>query len=231
MRVEAVDRALRILEAFASGRNVLSLKDISSHTGLYKSTILRLCGSLEAFGYVRRGPDGLFRLGPKVWELGKQYERSFDMEVYVRPVLRQIVDQTNETASLYVADKNERVCLYRENSRQAARHHVEEGVRLPLDRGAAGKILQAFNGVAFSTKEREQIRRRGYYVSLGERDKYASSVAAPVFGPEGQCSGALAISGLRQRFTPEVQKKLAKIVVRRAKELTRTLGGHVNTSQ
>ena len=144
-RVEAVDRALSILDAFASGRAVLSLKDVAEATGLYKSTILRLCGSLEAFGYIRRGQDGLFRLGPKLWQLGNQYQHGFNLEVYVRPVLRQIVDDTNETASFFIRDKSDRVCLFRENSRQPIRHAVEEGLRLPLDRGAAGRILRAFH--------------------------------------------------------------------------------------
>ncbi len=224
-RVEAVDRALSILDVFAAGPDALTLKGIADATGLYKSTILRLCGSLETFGYVRRGGDGLYRLGPKLWQLGNQYQRGFDIEVYVRPVLRAIVDETDETASFYIRDKTDRVCLYRENSRQQVRHAIDEGLRLPLDRGAAGKVLMAYNGTAKNLDEAKRIRRRGSYFSAGERDPYAAAVAAPVFGGDGACLGALAISGLRERFTPKVAKKFSAIVVRRASELSRTLGG------
>lgn len=224
-RVEAVDRALSILDVFTAGPDTLTLKDIANATGLYKSTILRLCGSLEAFGYVRRSDDGLYRLGPKLWQLGNQYQRGFDMEVYVRPVLRAIVDETEETASFYIRDNEDRVCLYRENSRQQVRHAVDEGLRLPLDRGAAGNVLMAHDGAANNSDEAERIRRRGSYFSSGERDPYAAAVAAPVFGRDGACLGALAISGLRQRFTSEIAEKFSDIVVRRARELSRALGG------
>ncbi len=224
-RVEAVDRALSILDVFSAGENALTLKDIANATGLYKSTILRLCGSLEASGYMRRTDDGLYRLGPKLWQLGNQYQRGFDMEVYVRPVLRAMVDETEETASFYIRDKMDRVCLYRENSRQQIRHAIEEGLRLPLDRGAAGKVLMAYNGTATTSDEAQHIHRHGSYFSTGERDPYAAAVAAPVFGRDGACLGALAISGLRERFAPEVADKFRAIVVRRARELSRALGG------
>ncbi len=224
-RVDAVDRALSILDVFAAGRDALGLKEIADATGLYKSTILRLCGSLEAFGYVRRGADGAYRLGPKLWQLGNQYQSGFDMAVYVRPVLRAIVDETDETASFYIRDKKDRVCLYRENSRQPIRHAIEEGLRLPLNRGAAGKVLTAYNGAAKDSDEARGIRRRGSYYSSGERDPYAAAVAAPVFGRDGACVGAIAVSGLRERFTRKAAKRFRDIVVRHASELSRALGG------
>jgi len=56
-RVEAVERALGILGAFTAEQGALSLRELAGATGLYKSTILRLCGSLEHFGYLRRDAD------------------------------------------------------------------------------------------------------------------------------------------------------------------------------
>ncbi|MDH3639450.1 MAG: IclR family transcriptional regulator [Gammaproteobacteria bacterium] len=223
-RVEAVDRALRILDVFAAERDHLTLKDIAAATGLYKSTILRLCGSLEAFGYLHRGGDGLYRLGPKVLQLGTQYQRGFAMESYVRPVLRAIVDETEETASFYIRDRKDRVCLYRENSRQPIRHVIEEGLRLPLDRGAAGKLLMAYTDATKKSEEARRVRRRGSYFSSGERDPYAAAVAAPVFGSGSVCVGVLAVSGLRERFTPKAVKKFTTIVLEHAHELSQALG-------
>lgn len=222
-RVDAVDRALSILEAFRSGHSQLSLKAIAEHTGLYKSTILRLCGSLEAFGYLHRDADGSFRLGPTLYQLGTIYQRAFNLEDYVRPVLRELVDLTHETASLYIRDKHERVCLFRENSRHSIRYHVEEGSRLPLELGAAGRILLAFSGTP--GKEHDQVRKRGYYVSLGERDPLAAAVSAPVLGRGGRCEGALSVSGLRPRFTEDLIEILEKLVVDKARELSASIGG------
>lgn len=230
-RVEAVDRALSVLEAFAEGRTSMSLKELAEATGLYKSTILRLCGSLEAYGYLRRGADGRFRLGAKLWLLGNHYQQGFDLEVYVRPILRQIVEETGETASFFVPDKDHRVCLYRENSRQPIRHAVEEGLRLPLDRGAAGRVLRVFSSGAATTTLSTRIREQGYYFSQGERDPYAAAVAAPVFGANDNCVGALAISGLRERFGPGTVRRLGKLVVGHARELNRLLGSGQNAKR
>ena len=57
-RVEAVERALSIVSAFSDGDQALSLAEIARRTGLYKSTILRLAGSLKCFGYLSQQADG-----------------------------------------------------------------------------------------------------------------------------------------------------------------------------
>ena len=59
-RVAAVDRALSLLGCFDAEHDRLTLKQLAERTGLYKSTILRLAGSLEASGYLNRLDDGSF---------------------------------------------------------------------------------------------------------------------------------------------------------------------------
>jgi DNA-binding IclR family transcriptional regulator len=191
-RVEAVERALSILEAFGERADRLTLARLAEETGLYKSTILRLAASLERYGYLNRSEEGLFRLGPSLWRLGSIYRRGFDLGEQIRPELRRLVEATGETASFYVRERNERVCLYRENSSHAIRHHLDEGSRLPLDRGAAGHVLKAFGGG--NDEFGRATRRAGFYVSVGERNPDVSAVAAPVFGPSKELRGALAVS-------------------------------------
>ena len=108
-RVEAVERALSILEAFGETRAELTLTEIAEETGLYKSTILRLAASLGRYGYLVRDDRGLFRLGPGLWRLGSSYRRNFDLDEFIRPVLRGLVNETGETASFSVRDGDERV--------------------------------------------------------------------------------------------------------------------------
>src|SRR4051812_50087674 len=69
-RVEAVERALAVLDAFQADRAEMTLAEIAAATGFYKSTILRLAASLERSGYLVRAENGVFRLGPAVWRLG-----------------------------------------------------------------------------------------------------------------------------------------------------------------
>ncbi|MGO2393107.1 MAG: helix-turn-helix domain-containing protein, partial [Halomonas sp.] len=75
-RVEAVERALTILEAFTDQERSLSLVTLAERTGLYKSTILRLIGSLERFGYIVREGDGTYALGPSLWRLGNLFRHT-----------------------------------------------------------------------------------------------------------------------------------------------------------
>ena len=90
-RVDAVERALLILDIFKEGEDLFTLAAMAERTSLYKSTILRLAGSLERFGYLVRDPGGVYHLGPSLWRLGSLYRRSFDLGEHIRPELRRIV--------------------------------------------------------------------------------------------------------------------------------------------
>lgn len=214
-RVEAVDRALSIVGAFANGPSRLNLRDLAEKTGLYKSTILRLCGSLEHFGYLVRDEHGAFRLGPTIGQLGSLYRR--ELGDLFRPSLRELAEDLNETASFYVREGEVRVCLFRHNSTQEIRHHLEEGVRLPLQRGAAGQVLLAFSGEEGELFE--SIRQRGYHTSLGERAPDVAAVAVPLNLPNGVLRGALSVSGLKSRFTEEFQANAVERLKREAASL------------
>lgn len=199
--VDAVDRALAILGCFGPGRTVLTLSEIAATTGFYKSTILRLAVSLQAAGYVVRAEDGRFRLGPSAWRIGAAYRSSFTLSDVMRPEVKRLADLTNETASYYVREGHSRICLFRSEPVRSIRHSIIEGDRMPLDKGASGKVLSAFADDGFP--QAEEIRACGYAVSLGERDPEVAAVAVPVMGAHNQLLGALSLSGLITRFTKE----------------------------
>ena len=221
--VAAVDRALSILDAFGEHDQKLSLAELSKRTKLYKSTVLRLTKSLEKFGYLRRSEDGAYRLGSKVLFLGSLYQRHFRTLDLVPAVLRQMVDEIQEGASLYVRDGDHRVCLHRVDSKRAVRDSVHEGDRLPLTAGASGHVIRAFNGA--TNARYEQIRRAMYSASYGERDPETAAVACPVFGVGQQFVGALTISGPKYRLEATGVDRILPVLFRHASELTRVLGG------
>ncbi|MDQ7859637.1 MAG: IclR family transcriptional regulator [Armatimonadota bacterium] len=221
--VAAVDRALRVLAAFREGDSVLTLAEMAERTGMYKSTILRLCGSLERHGYLQRLEGVGYRLGPTPMRLASLYQRSFRLGDLVVPVLRDLVRRSGESASFYVREGTVRVCLHRVDSPRAVREHVREGDHLPLDRGAAGRVLLAFGGEEGEAYAR--IRRRYVTATFGERDRETAAVAAPVFGIGQDLAGALSISGPVHRFSPRTAARLAGMVLQAAADLTAALGG------
>lgn len=219
--VDAVARALAILKAFGPERSALTLTEIAEATDLYKSTVLRLAATLETDGFLVRGPDRLFRPGPELWRLGALYQRGLDLGDLVRPTLHRLVEATGETASFYIADGDERICLYRVNSPRSVRHHLDEGQRLPIDRGAAGRVLTAYRDPA--STEAGKIRERGFYVSLGERDPEVAAAAVPVIDVQGKLRGALSVSAIRTRFDATARKTAIDVLKSEARALSSLL--------
>jgi len=222
--VAAVDRALSILDAFRDSDGCLSLKDIAEATGLYKSTSLRLLASLERFGYVHRLDEGRYQIGPKPAELSAVYQRSFNLRDYVVPALNELVNEVNESASLYVRVADQRLCLFRVESKQVLRDHIQEGDTLPLDVGASGKVLRFYSDHASS--EFLAALQSGDFVtrSVGERQPDMAALAAPIFGIGGKFIGALSISGPRSRIDDAAMDRLERSIRRVAINLSIRLG-------
>jgi DNA-binding IclR family transcriptional regulator len=222
-KVEAVERALAVLDAFRADRPTMTLGEIAAATGFYKSTILRLAASLERCGYLVREENGVFRLGPTLWRLGSIYRAGFNLGGTIRPELRRLVEASGETASFYVREGRSRVCLFRHNSPQSARHHLDEGAELPLNAGASAHVLVAFSDGQGSRSK--AVQQRGYCISLGERDPQVAAVAVPVFDLGGQFRGALAISGLIGRFKEQERRAALAQLLASADRLRRVLPG------
>lgn len=208
-RVEAVERALTLLEAFSAERREFSLTELANATGFYKSTILRLMASLEVFGYVVRDERGIYRLGPAFSRLAPLAGEGPQLENLVRPILESLRDASEETASFYIRDGDQRICRLRENGRLEVRHHLEEGVRLPLGRGAAGRVLNY------------EASRGTVATSSGERQVGLSAAAIGIYNTVGELMGALALSGPSERFDALVQDRHTPLLVQYAALLER----------
>jgi len=188
----AVDKALSLLRLFVTADATLSLTDCAEQAQLYKSTALRLLASLEHGQLVARHPDGRYGLGPEIARLAAVYGRQFSLEAAVMPVLKDLVTQTNESAAFYVRHEDARLCQFRIDSPRIVRDHARVGDIMPLDRGAAGRLLLAFSGAQGAVYDR--IRRDRHVVLSGDRVADVAGIAAPVFDVSGQLAGALTLS-------------------------------------
>ncbi len=204
--VTAVERALSLLDVFTDQDPDLSLKELAERTGMYKSTISRLAGTLESRGFLMVSGRGRYRLGPALWRLGSIYRRSYRMDDIVRPHLSELVTESGETASFYVPEGSNRLCLFRENSPSSLRHHLEEGAILPCDRGAAGHVIRAW-GDGVDDRAIDVLDDR-FAQSDGERDPDISAIAVPVLDRQNTLLGVLTLSGPKSRFTEEKRLKL-----------------------
>lgn len=221
--VAAVNRALSILDSFSADLAVLTLAQISKRTGMYKSTILRLLQSLERYGYVRRIDGGAYVLGATPTRLAALATKSLHPAELVMPVLRRLVEATSESASFYVRAGDMRLCAYRVDSPRTVRDHIQVGQLLPLVKGAGGRVLRQFDGLAAEAvvKAASQFVK----VTRGERDAETAAVACPVFGPGAHLEGALSVSGPIHRFDDKTVARIRRHLVEGARELTRNFHG------
>lgn len=220
--VDAVERAMTILNALGETQSSLSLKEVALKTGLSKPTILRLSVSLERFGYLRRSSSGAYSLGPTLWKLGSAYRRNLELEPIIRPALQALVSLTQESASFWILREKERVCLFRVNSPRSARSHVEEGETSPLNKGSGGHVIS--HGIGLPTPFAAEISADHVVATLGDRDPDVASVSAPIYGPNDEFIGAITLAGILSRFEPQVPE--FKVVVRQAAiAVSKQLGG------
>lgn len=217
--VAAVERALSILATFEPDGTARSLHEIAAKTGMYKSTILRLIVSLERYNCLSRLTDGRYQLGPSLFHWGDIYRRSLKLEDHVVPLLRNLVHLTGESASFYARQGEQRLCLFREDSPKSVRDHVRAGDLLPLDRGAAGRVLRDYS------EPQSAPKRVNVISTLGERDNETGAVAVPVFGPSQELLGALSVSGPIARFTEDSVTLISKSLLDSARQLTGRVGG------
>lgn len=206
-RVESVERALMLLNTFRTEKDALTLSQLAEKTSFYKSTILRILGSLERFGYVTRGDGSLYWPGPALLRFSSSSELFAAKEAVIRPYLKSLRDQSGETASFYVRDGNERICLLREIGSGELRHYVEEGSRLGLDSGAAAKALMHTN------------EGDGLYSSFGERIPGVAAIAIPIFDSQGNLLGAVTLSGSCESFDIEKTRIFKEMLLGAAQKI------------
>lgn len=222
--VSAVVRALRLLSAFQETDYSLTLTELSKRTDLYKSTALRLIDTLMAEGYLYRLPDGSYQLGAKPLQLGAIFQRQLRTAEYVPPFLHRIVRELGESASFYIPQNGGRLCLHRvEASNQVIRDSVREGDWRPLEGGATGTIIMAFDGAP--GHEMDQVRERMWAASFGGAHPEMAAVASPVFGAQQRLVGAIGVSGPRYRLEARGAESLVPPVLVAARELTGLFGG------
>jgi len=221
--VVAVRRAMRILEAFGVEDGYLSLAELSRRTGCHRSTVLRLARTLALDDYLAQRTDGTWRLARAAGWLGACYQATFNVLEIVQPVLAEISAATGESATFYVREGKQRICVARVEGRHSIRHHVRVGAALPLELGSPGRVLLAFSGEP--DEPYESIRRAGYMMSLGERDPEVSSLSAPVYGINWTLVGAICISGPISRLDEQKLLKHKESILAAANRLSRAMMG------
>ena len=246
--VRSVSRAVAILDQFSLERPELSFTEISSGTGLTKSTTHRLLGALRHEEMIEFDPGSRrYRLGLRVFRLGSVVSKTMELATRSDSLLEALAEEVGETAYVVVPDGDETLCIRRFDSRNEVRVlFLEVGKRQAFNCGAAPRVLLAHcpaprweEIVARHVKamtehslvsrealerDRREIRERGYAVSREDVTSHACAVGAPVRDHTGQVVAAVSLSGIEQRFNPERLPVLVDAIVAAGAELSHRLG-------
>ena len=207
--VQVMSRMFALLDVLAREGQAVSLKAASERTGLHPSTAHRILNDLAAGGLVERSGPGHYRLGLRLLSLGNLVKSRLDVREQAARPMQELHRLSGHAVSLFVREEDEAVCVERT---VAERHGIQltraDGLRTPLTRSAAGKILlldesglllqtlcqlQA-NSLETLQRELSAIRAEGialHHDALGVGQHMA---AAPVRNDLGQVMASLSLS-------------------------------------
>jgi IclR family transcriptional regulator, pca regulon regulatory protein len=232
--VQSLAKGFRVLEAFSASEPELTLAEVARRAGLDNATAFRLLNTLVMLGYVARvDATRRFRLSMKTLDLGFNAIARTDLRDIARPVLRSLVGNVNEAASLGVIDGSDVIYLERVQAGLARLGvDVRIGSRVPaycsaighallawLPTGEQRRILDAQSRVKLTPatpvtmaeilRRLAKARRNGWVLSDQEVAPGLRVLAAPVLDRDGVPVAAVSVAAPSLRMPLQQFQKLA----------------------
>lgn len=231
-----IDRVLAVLAAFEGTTGSLTVAGIAQRAHLPVSTTYRIVASLEGWGALRKGSDGRYQIGFRLWSLGQQAGRRLRDRAH--PFLQDLFDLTHENVHLAIRDGLYSLYIDKVYNSRKLPIVSRIGGRLPLHATAVGRVLLAAQPDwfvdAYLARELESptpstvtdpdelariiqaVRREGISVTHEQMRLGAISLAAPiVYEEETVASVALVFditqAGEIERLRPAVKGTAEKI--------------------
>lgn len=245
--VQVVRKSARILDCFSATTPRLRAADIVQTTGLPNSTVARILRTLVGENLLQRQGQK-YSIGLRVTAWSAAAKAGSDLLAAAAPHVTALRDLTRESCGLYVRQGANRVSVLGAESTHSIIYRGYIGQILPLQSGAAGKVLMAYDeqarqaaldeGLIAHTphsvtdpavldKQLDQVREQGWAFTEEEREVGLNSIGAPIFGPSGNIVAAIAAGGPSFRLTAAVAESRADDVTAAADAISRTLLGKV----
>jgi len=245
--IQSLDRAMLILETLAD-RGSSTLSELSAALDQSPATVYRVLVTLEGRGIVELDRvEQLWSVGPRAFRIGSAFLRRTSLVERARPVMRQLMVQTGETANLGVARGDAVLFVAQAETHASLRAFFPPGTMSPLHASGIGKALLAqfeserlsdFYAAAALTRftrhtitepqslaaDLAAIRARGYSVDNEERSEGMRCVAAPIFNALGEAVAGLSVSGPAARVTVDRTAEIGALVQTAAQGVSRSLG-------
>jgi hypothetical protein len=141
--VQALDRGLTILRTLAASEG-LSLTELAAASEQAPATVFRVLATLEAHGFVETDPARqLWFIGAEAFRIGSAFVGRSNLVERGRPVLRDLMVLTGETANLAIADREEVVFVSQVETHEPIRAFFRPGSRSAFHASGIGKAMMA----------------------------------------------------------------------------------------
>jgi IclR family acetate operon transcriptional repressor len=232
-------RLIAVLNAFAEGPDVLSVKELSEQLSLPASSTHRVLEALVEAGFLERARQRRYRIGTEFFRIAARVEHRFELVAAAKPLMAQAVEQCGETCllGLLTASRNKIVLAHKVDTQLQLRFKFDLLQNITPAWGSLGRSIMAWLSDAdlrrviseadLETLQRElrRTRTRGVAVTRGQRAAPdAVGISAPFFDATGQVRGAIGVVAPEFRLTPEKTSAISDLVKTQAGKLSRVLG-------
>lgn len=241
-RVQALERALDILDAFSYQRRKMTLADVVSRLDLKKATAKRLLANLTQRGYLKLDPQTKqYELGLRLFELGGVVHASFSVRKTAAVHMRWLRNQTGLSVLMGQCQNDFLVYVEKLDGTSEIKISSAVGEHRPLHFGMLGQILMAYlpkeaaqrilaqyplqaytpNSItdpdAFWLRLAE-IREKGFVIESGEAHQGITGFAAPIRDYSREVVAAVGAALPLPDYTSESQINTYVRMVRKAAE-------------
>jgi IclR family pca regulon transcriptional regulator len=153
--LEALARALRIIQAFNRDRRQLTLSDIAKLVDLPRASVRRTLNTLIHLGFAET--DGrVFRLRPRILTLASAYLMSNSISDILQPAVERMAREVGEACSAAVLDGDDVIMIAHASPNRVVNVSAQIGFRLPAVSSSLGRVLLA----ALEDRELDRFLRR-----------------------------------------------------------------------
>jgi len=217
--VASVGKAFAVLKSFTSEAFELTLSEVAARADLDRGTAFRLIQTLIELGYLQAVPQSRrFRLGVACLDLGYTVLSHGSLRTIVEPLLRDLVPEAGDAASLGILDGGDVIYLARVSA-GLDRYKMDRrpGTRIPAYSAALGHAMLAHlqreeqiqrleSRPRVKLSERtltdldalltrlDQVKKKGHALSDGENAYGLRTLATPILDAQGSVIAGLSVT-------------------------------------
>lgn len=231
----SVAKAMELLQLLSRADRPLTLTELTGRCDYPRSTVFGLLTTMRSYDVVRQTPEGKYTLGLRLFEYGRQVERSWDISRVARPYMEHLSRRTGFSAMLSICQGGSVITLDQVEARDKLRVVSDVGSRLPIyctsqgkvflahmPRSGAEKLLRRQSMTQFTPhtvtrveellREVDACRAAGYAIENGEYKIGLRSISAPVHTVEGEVRYTVGVIGMfRSTHSEEFQSAIAQV--------------------